>query len=119
MYLDKKPMNGVLYGIIMDTKGISYDIYYISNPTIIQKMYYRNFKSHFYIGVANNNINNCNYTSFCFPYILNNVNLPLPLKKRTPTISNLFIGNNVRIGSPISLHNKSYIRNYRKTYPEL
>lgn len=116
MYLDKKPKNGVLYGIIINDKGISYDIYYISNPTIIQKIYYRNFNPQFYIGVISNHSYN---TSLFFSYNLNNIKLPLPLKKRSSTNDLLRVCNVNNTDSPLLLQNKQYKRKYRKTYPEL
>jgi hypothetical protein len=117
MYLDKKPTNGILSGVIINNNGVSYDIYYISNPTLIQKIYYRNFKTHFYIGVVSSSSYN---VSLFFPYTLNNVEFPLPLKQKSYIISNLFTyrKSNETI-YPKLLHTKSYIRKYRKTYPEL
>lgn len=118
MYLDKKPTNGILCGVIINNNNsVSYDIYYLSNPTLIQKMYYRNFKTHFYIGV----VSSTSYkVSLFFPYTLNNVEFPHTLKQKSYTISNLlsYKKSNETI-YPKTLHKKSYIRNYRKTYPEL
>lgn len=51
MFVNKKPLNGILHGMFEDIDKSIYDVYYIKTPTLSQKMYYMNFNSSFYVYV--------------------------------------------------------------------